>query len=94
MPPRRENQELTSPWYVPEVPIVWRQTDETISHSGRSNYIPWLFPARARQSRSMPFVPTVIGAAAATLAAIRGKTRTSRTTPIVTGLYHFVHTLE
>ena len=38
MPPRRENQELTSPWYVPEVPIVWRQTDETISHSGRSSF--------------------------------------------------------
>ena len=43
MPPRRENQELTSPWYVPEVPIVWRQTDETISHSGRSNFLPMSF---------------------------------------------------
>ena len=29
MPPYRENQELTSPWYVPEVLVVWRQTDET-----------------------------------------------------------------
>ena len=43
MPPRRENQELTSPWYVPEVPIVWRQTDETISRSGRSNFLPMSF---------------------------------------------------
>ena len=38
MPPRRENQELTSPWHVPEAPAVWRQTGEPISHSGRSNF--------------------------------------------------------
>ena len=38
MPPRRKNQELTSPRYVLEVPVVWRQTDEAISHSGRSKF--------------------------------------------------------
>ncbi len=58
MPPRRENQELTSPWHVPEAPAVWRQTGEPISHSGRSNFLPIWKVANRSHSNGRNIQPT------------------------------------